>query len=156
LILGTGEEKYHFLLEELQRRYRSKLKVYIGFDEILAHKLYAAADMILIPSLYEPCGLVQFIALRYATIPIGHKVGGLKDTISEFDPLLGKGEGFLFSPYEKENFLDAIKKALYIYKHKSDWQKVQYNALKKDFSWYNSAKKYNLLYKKVSSLSWEH
>ncbi|HRZ67596.1 MAG TPA: glycosyltransferase, partial [Candidatus Omnitrophota bacterium] len=148
ILLGTGEEKYHRLFEDISRRIPHKASINLKFDEALAKKIYAGCDMFLMPSRYEPCGLGQIISLRYGTIPVVRNTGGLADTIKEFDASTGSGNGFLFGNYDAWELFDAVKRAISIYKQKKLWAKLVSNAKRCDFSWDKSAKKYLELYGK--------
>lgn len=149
ILLGTGEAKYHILFEKMKRKYSKKASIHLKFDAVLAKKIYAGSDMFLMPSRYEPCGLGQLISLRYGTIPIVRKTGGLADTIIEYNPKIGRSNGFVFEKYNTNGFFNAIKRALVIYRDKSAWRKLVTRAMKSDFSWESSAKKYIGLYKKI-------
>ena len=142
-ILGVGSPDYEKKLLELSQKYPKNISAQIKFDPVLAQKIYAGADIFLMPSKFEPCGLGQMIAMRYGTIPIARQTGGLVDTIDD-----GK-TGFLFKEYQVEVFLKTIKKVLNLYQDKREWQKLMRAAMKKDFSWTLSAKKYLKLYKKL-------
>ncbi|MDP2939318.1 MAG: glycogen synthase GlgA [Candidatus Omnitrophota bacterium] len=152
VFLGTGEIKYHLILENIAKKYPKNISLHIKFDDTLAHKIYAGCDMFLMPSGYEPCGLGQMISLKYATIPIVFKTGGLADTIVDFDPLTEEGNGFVFDYYHKDDLLKTLKCAIYFYKDKTVWHKLLKRAVKYDFSWKESAKKYLDIYKKCLSL----
>ncbi len=147
ILLGTGEGKYHILFEEMQMKYPKKASIHLKFDAVLAKKIYAGSDMFLMPSRYEPCGLGQLISLRYGTIPIVRKTGGLADTIIEYNPKTNRGNGFLFEKYDANELFGAIKRAVLLYKDKSAWRKLVLKAMKYDFSWEGSAKRYIELYK---------
>lgn len=149
ILLGTGEEKYHRLFEEIKKRVPHKTSINLKFDKLLAKKIYSGADIFLMPSRYEPCGLSQMISLRYGTIPVVRRTGGLADTITEFDPYTTRGNGFVFERYDARDFFDAVKKAVDIYKQKGLWAKLVSNAMKCDFSWDKSAEKYLEVYKKL-------
>jgi len=149
VILGIGDEHFHRVLSDLQVRYSRSISLTIGFDNALAHKIYAGADIFLMPSRYEPCGLGQLIALRYGTIPVARRTGGLTDTIAEYDPSSGAGTGFLFDGYSKDKMLGAINRAADAFKDKKAWELIQHNAMSQDFSWRKSAKQYITLYKKT-------
>lgn len=149
LILGTGEERYHQALRDLAKKNREWLKVHIVFDPDMAKQMYAGSDFFLLPSLYEPCGLGQMIALRYGTIPLVRETGGLADTVVEFDPATGEGNGFVFQEYKPEALVDAIRRAVKVFKKKKEWQQLQQNAFACDYSWEVSAKKYVELYQSV-------
>ena len=148
-ILGIGDEHFHKVLSDLQAKYSGSISLTIGFDDILAHKIYAGADIFLMPSLYEPCGLGQLIALRYGTIPAARRTGGLNDTITEYDFSTGAGTGFLFDMYSSDDMLKAIRRAVEAFKNKKDWEQIQHNAMSQNFSWHKSAKEYAALYRKV-------
>jgi starch synthase len=149
VILGTGEEKYHHWLEQEAPKYPGKLGVKIAFNNALAHLMEAGADMLLMPSLYEPCGLNQIYSLKYGTIPIVRATGGLKDTITQVHPKTGKGTGFLFEEYSAEAFLKAIHTALAAYENQKLWPKIVQNAMSQDFSWTKSAQAYLDLYNRL-------
>ncbi len=153
VLLGTGEEKYHILFENLARRYPKKTGISIAYDNSMAHKIEAGADMFLMPSRYEPCGLNQMYSLRYGTIPIVRATGGLDDTIVEFDPKTGQGNGFKFHRYDAGDFLAAINRAMEQYRRKRTWDKLIENAMRCDFSWDASAKKYLRLYKRLLGIT---
>lgn len=152
LILGTGEEHYHQALRDLAKKNRDWLSVHIVFDPSTAKQMYAGSDFFLLPSFYEPCGLGQMIALRYGTIPVVREIGGLADTVSEFNPVTGSGNGFVFQDYRAEALVDAIRRAVKSFKKKKEWQQLQQNAFACDFSWEASAKKYVELYKNVKPI----
>lgn len=149
VLLGTGEEKYHQLLRDVAKKNKKWFGVHILFDAKMAKRIYAGADMLLFPSYYEPCGLGQIIGLRYGAIPIARAVGGLADTIREFDPETREGNGFLFEDYSSEAFMAAILRALKLFKQEKVWKGLVKNAMECDFSWTASAKKYVKLYEAV-------
>ncbi len=144
--LGTGEPKYELLFRELAARFPEKVGVKVAYDNTLAHKIEAGADMFLMPSRYEPCGLNQIYSLRYATVPVVRATGGLDDTIEPFDPGTGRGTGFKFEAYEGRALLDCLRQALAVYKDEKAWRKLQANGMAKDFSWKVSAIEYVRLY----------
>jgi starch synthase len=146
-ILGKGDEKYQRDLKEIARRHKGMISVTIGFDDSFAHRLYAGTDFFLMPSRYEPCGLGQLIALRYGSIPIARRTGGLADTILDYDPLASKGTGFLFSDYTPSAFLDAVKRALCVYTDSRKKPGMITEGMKMDYSWKKSAQRYIDLYK---------
>ncbi|CUU06451.1 starch synthase [Candidatus Kryptobacter tengchongensis] len=149
IVLGTGEPRYEEMLEKIKKKYPKKVGIHIGFSEELAHLIEAGADIFLMPSRYEPCGLNQMYSLRYGTVPIVRKTGGLADTVEEFNPRTGRGTGFLFEKYSGQELLKALKKALSVYKNRKAWLKLMKNGMMKDFSWTASAKKYVELYQKL-------
>ena len=149
IILGTGEEKYHTFLRAAEKKYKGKIAVHIGFDEELAHRIEAGADMFLMPSKFEPCGLNQMYSLRYGTVPIVRNTGGLADTVTDYKK--PGGNGFLFNKYDAKEFMAVIKTALKVYEDKDKWYKILRAGMTLDFSWKVSAKKYTALYKKLVS-----
>ncbi len=150
IVLGAGEYKYQQALGELRQKHGESIAVRFAFDEPLAHRIMAGADMLLAPSRYEPCGLTQIYALKYGTVPIVRITGGLDDTIQQFDPRSGIGTGFKFGAYEPRAFLEQIKEAVKTYADKATWAKLVKQCMKADFSWEESAREYVLLYEKIT------
>jgi len=150
ILLGTGDDMYHALFTTIAKTYPKKTSINLKFDAVLAQKIYAGIDLFLMPSRFEPCGLGQMICLRYGTIPIVRLTGGLKDTIEEFDPKTHRGNGFTFEEYSSRKFLEAIQRALSVYKIKTVWEKLVKKAMSYDFSWESSAREYLGLYKRIS------
>ena len=148
VILGTGDMKYHRILEDIANKFPKTVSVTLGFDNALAHQIYAGSDFFLMPSRYEPCGLGQMISMKYATIPIGYTTGGLADTIINFDPIKNKGNGFLFDSYSTESLLEIMRKAISFYKDKKTWSGLLNRALMSKFSWDESAKQHIKLYER--------
>lgn len=146
VLLGTGEPYYENLFREIQRRYPRKMYAYIGFNGILAQRIYAGADMFLMPSRFEPCGLGQLISLRYGTIPIVRATGGLADTVIDFDSRTGMGNGFSFEEYSARHLVETVHRALRVYENPEQWQHLMLTALSQDFSWARSAAEYMELY----------
>jgi starch synthase len=146
ILLGKGDESFHIGFSEAARKYKGRVSVTIGFDESLAHKIYAGSDFFLIPSKYEPCGLGQLISMRYGSIPLGRKTGGIADTIEDYNPLALKGTGFLFSDFTPSAMLNAIKRAVCLYTDTSKMNKLVSDAMNMDFSWKRSAGRYIQLY----------
>ena len=149
VVLGAGDPKCQERLSKLPTTHPEKIGVKIGFDNALAHKIEAGADMFLMPSRFEPCGLNQIYSLKYGTVPVVRATGGLDDTIEDFDPLSGKGNGFKFAHYSGEAFLSVIKRGIAVYINKKAWKQVVANGMAADFSWERSAKEYVELYQKV-------
>jgi starch synthase len=149
VLLGTGKEKYHLLLENLQKEYPQQLGVKIAFDNVLAHKIEAGADMFLMPSRYEPCGLNQIYSLKYGTVPIVRATGGLDDTIEDFNPLSAEGNGFKFRDYAANCLLEAIKRALQVYRDRPLWERLMVRGMSADFSWKRSASEYLRVYQET-------
>lgn len=147
IILGSGEEKYQKSLSTLASRYAGRVSLNIRFDNRLAHRIYAGSDFFLMPSRYEPCGLGQLISLRYGTVPVVRKTGGLADTIEEFDRRNNSGNGFLFEGYSVEEMLQALSKAYTLYDKEPRLLKaLSEKCMGYDFSWEKSAVKYKELY----------
>jgi starch synthase len=144
--LGTGQPEHEKLFKELAQKYSGRVGVKIGYDNALAHKIEAGADMFLMPSRYEPCGLNQIYSLRYGTVPVVRATGGLDDTIQNFDPKTLQGTGFKFEPYEGRALLQCLRAALKTFREPKSWRAVQTNGMAKDFSWKASAAAYVTLY----------
>ena len=149
VLLGTGEQKYHDLFTRVAHTYPQKAGIRIAYDDRLAHKIEAGADFFLMPSKYEPCGLNQIYSLKYGTIPIVRATGGLDDTITHYDPVSKKGNGFKFVRYEAKEFLNTIKGAIRFYFQPEHWKQLLRNAMTADFSWERSAEAYLHLYRKA-------
>jgi starch synthase len=144
--LGTGEAEYEALFASLAAKYSGRAAVKIGYDNAVAHKIEAGADMFLMPSRYEPCGLNQIYSLRYGTAPIVRATGGLDDTVQSFDPGSRQGTGFKFEEYTGVALLDSVRTALHTYRDQDAWRALQMNGMTKDFSWKASAASYATLY----------
>jgi starch synthase len=145
--LGTGEPRYEQLMRDLQKAYPQKFGVRIKYDNPLAHKIEAGADIFLMPSHYEPCGLNQIYSLNYGTVPVVRATGGLDDTIDAYNPSTGNGTGFKFQAYDGGALLVAIRQALNVYRgDPAAWRRIQINGMGKDFSWQASAVEYARLY----------
>lgn len=149
VLLGTGDEKYHKLFSALQKKYPKKIAALLEFNNEMAHLIEAGSDMFLMPSRYEPCGLNQLYSLRYGTIPIVRKTGGLADTIENANPAKGTGNGFVFTKYDAREMLNTIKFACEVYRDKNVWEIMMLRGMRQDFSWDASAKKYIELYSKA-------
>ncbi len=149
ILLGTGEKQYHTLLETLAKKYNGRFALQLNFDDELSHLIEGAADIFLMPSKYEPCGLNQLYSLKYGTIPIVRSTGGLVDTVKEVNPQKGTGTGFFFNNYKADELLGAVSKAVNLFADQKTWQKIMRNAMSEDFSWTNSAHQYSDLYEKI-------
>ncbi len=149
VVLGTGEEKYENMFRHHAWCNPSKLSANITFSNEMAHKIYAACDLFLMPSMFEPCGLGQLIALSYGAIPVVRETGGLKDTIRSFNEYTGEGNGFSFAPYNPHDMMFTIRRAVDFFSKKDIWSKLVRHAMKEDFSWGESAKKYIELYESL-------
>ena len=146
VILGNGDPYYEQRLKEIADRHYDKMKLILAFDVKLAQRIYAGVDSFLMPSAFEPRGLSQLISLRYGTIPIVHEIGGLADTVWIYDKTKNEGDGFGFKEFNGYQMVQAIKKMLAVYQQKENWQKMQHTAMKSDYSWKNSASKYQWMY----------
>jgi starch synthase len=147
--LGTGEPEFEELFRSLAALYPDKFLIKVGYDNQLAHQIEAGADIFLMPSRYEPCGLNQMYSLKYGTVPVVRATGGLDDTIEEFDGI--EGTGFKFSDYSAEALLVAICKAVETYRQRASWRRLMQNGMEKDFSWTASAKSYAQVYEQVAT-----
>lgn len=153
VILGQGDKRYQDLLLQLQKEKQEFLGIRIAFDEALAHLIIAGSDLFLVPSRFEPCGLTQMYSLRYGTIPVVRAVGGLEDTIEEFDPISLRGNGFKFKEYSAVALVKAIRRALDFYQQPAFWSSLIQNAMVADFSWERAAREYAQLYKRIMSFN---
>lgn len=149
VILGTGDAHYESMLRHYQYKYPDKVSAQIKFDVALSHKIYASADAFLMPSLFEPCGLSQLIAMRYGTLPIVRETGGLKDTVLAYNEFEHTGTGFSFKNYNAHEMLFVLEYALKTYNKKAEWHKIAQHAMNKDFSWQSSAKEYIKIYEGI-------
>ena len=147
VILGTGEDRYENMFRHFDWKYQTKVSANIYYSEALSHKIYASVDAFLMPSLFEPCGLSQLMALRYGTIPIVRETGGLKDTVQPYNEYESTGTGFSFTNYNAHEMLRKIRYAHSVYVDKKrEWNKMIDRAMASDFSWHTSAMKYQELY----------
>ena len=149
VLLGTGEEEYNLLFQKIGQKYPRQAGIRIAFDNVLAHKIEAGADMFLMPSHYEPCGLNQIYSLRYGTIPVVRATGGLDDTIDDFNPMTEEGTGFKFLDYTPPCLLEAIQRAVQVFRNRPVWEKLMVRAMAQDFSWGQSAQEYVKMYEKI-------
>lgn len=147
VVLGTGEERYENSLRHFDWKYADKVSANIYYSDALSHKIYASCDAFLMPSLFEPCGLSQLMALRYGTVPIVRETGGLKDTVQAYNEYESNGTGFSFTNYNAHEMLRTIRYAERIYyDRKREWNKIIDRAMAADFSWHVSARKYQEMY----------
>ena len=144
---GSVEE----LFRRLATQYKTKMAVRIAYDNTLAHKIEAGADMFLMPSRYEPCGLNQIYSLRYGTVPVVRATGGLDDTIEDYDAATGQGTGFKFTAYTGAALLETVLRAVAVFAEPAHWKKLMLNGMKKDFSWERSAGEYANLYAELAA-----
>jgi starch synthase len=152
VVLGTGEPKYEEFFRALALAYPDRAGVKIAYDDVLAHKIEAGADMFLMPSRYEPCGLNQIYSMKYGTVPVVRATGGLDDTVESFDVEHGTGTGFKFAEYSGAALLYAVKQALHHYADERIWKRIQLNGMAKDFSWKAPAAEYAKLYQAARAL----
>jgi starch synthase len=142
VILGSGDSATEKRFKQAEQHYRDKLRVIIGFDNPVAHKVQAGCDMFLMPSRFEPCGLTQMYALKYGTAPVVRSTGGLADTVREFDPQTGTGDGFVFARYEPDAIVGALARAVSVFNRPELWQRLVQNCFAADFSWNHAAESY--------------
>lgn len=150
VVLGSGNPYYEELFIQTERENPGKMRTIIDFNEDLAHEIYAGADFFLMPSLSEPCGLAQMIAMRCATIPLVRAVGGLAETVEPYKATQKNGSGLTFKNFTSQDFEKTVNRALEIFNNKEDFVQIRKNAMNKDFSWEKSAKKYFEIYEKIS------
>ena len=156
VLLGSGDKPYEEKIKDAAARYNGRMSVKIGFDNSLAHLIEAGADIFLMPSVYEPCGLNQMYSLKYGTVPVVRSTGGLNDTVKEYDPSSEKGNGFKFKDQSADQMLSALKKAMDVYHDKQRWLRLLKACMLYDFSWDRSAADYELLYKAYAIKSYLH
>lgn len=147
VVLGIGEQQYHELFQSLAARYPEQVAIFLTFNSELAQAIYAGCDMFLMPSRFEPCGLGQLIAMRYGGVPVVRSVGGLADTVQEYDPNTGSGNGFTFTNYDPWEFFAAIVRAIELYRFKDAWRILQQRCMAADHSWNASARRYVEIYR---------
>jgi starch synthase len=152
VVLGSGDKAYEEMFVRLNKQFPNKIAVRVAYDNAIAHKIEAGADMFLMPSRYEPCGLNQIYSLKYGTVPIVRATGGLDDTIEPWDARSGKGTGFKFIEYNGESLLLTVKQALQAYRDQTSWQVLMRNGMSKDFSWSASAREYGKIYERVKQM----
>ena len=149
VVLGTGEKRYQEMLTYFMNRYPKKMHVHVGYSEEEAHEIYAACDGFLMPSLFEPCGLSQLMAMRYGTLPIVRETGGLKETVIPYNQYTHQGTGFSFANYDALEMLGCIHYAMEIFRDKKEWRHLMTQAMERDSSWEHSAGEYLRLYKRL-------
>ncbi|MDD5504959.1 MAG: glycogen/starch synthase [Candidatus Omnitrophica bacterium] len=152
VLLGSGELKYHNILSDIAKKLEKKVSINLAFDAVLAQKIYAACDIFLMPSRYEPCGLGQLISFRYSTVPVVRKTGGLADTVYEYDPDTEKGNGFVFADSTPGQLLEAVSRAVKVYNDRQRWMRLIKKIADYDFSWSASAHEYIRIYKKAAGV----
>jgi starch synthase len=152
VLLGTGERRYHDFFRCVGERYPGQAAIALAFDGGLAQRIYAGADMFLMPSRYEPCGLGQMIAMRYGTIPVVRRTGGLADTVADYRPSTGEGNGFVFENYTPDACFVALLRAVEAFRRPAEWRLLQRQGMEADFSWGASARQYVELYRQAQAL----
>lgn len=148
VVLGTGDRKYEDMFKHFSHHF-DNLAAAITFDEEIAHKIYAGADLFLMPSLFEPSGLSQMISQRYGTVPVVRETGGLRDTVEHYNKFTGEGSGFTFGSYNAHELLFAVKRAIDLYDHKKEWRQLVKSIMQLDTSWKQSGHKYKALYEEL-------
>jgi starch synthase len=149
ILLGTGERRYEDLWLAQAARRPERIGVRIGFDEGLAHLIEGGADIFLMPSRFEPCGLNQMYSLRYGTLPLVRATGGLFDTVRNYDPKTGEGTGFTFDEYSPQALLGTLRWALDVYRDRGVWRRMQASGMQLDHSWDASAREYVKVYERA-------
>jgi starch synthase len=150
IISGVGDEHYENVFRHYAWKYPDRVSANIYYKEETSHWIYASCDALLMPSQFEPCGLSQLIALKYGTVPIVRATGGLADTVEPYNEYENSGTGFSFNNYNAHEMLSIINYAKYIYyENPKEWEKLVIRAMEKDFSWKNSAKEYEELYRNL-------
>ncbi len=149
VVIGTGEPRYEYMFRHYAAQFPDKVSANIVFDNTLAHQAYAAADLVLMPSKQEPCGLTQLIAMRYGTVPIVRETGGLYDTVPAYNTETGEGLGFTFQTYNAHDMLDAIRRAIGLFHDKEHWDRLRLSDLNNDSSWDRSVQEYWQIYRSV-------
>jgi starch synthase len=149
VVLGSGEGRYEEFFTRMQHRYPAKVSFYSGFQNSLAHLIEAGSDIFLMPSQFEPCGLNQIYSLRYGTIPVVRKTGGLNDTVEQYSPASGEGTGFVFEHFTAEGLRWGIEAAVSTFHNRDAWVRLMRNAMSRNFSWDVQVKHYLELYARL-------
>lgn len=154
VVLGTGESRYEDMFRYYQSKYPLKMSANITFNNQLAHKIYAACDLLLVPSRFEPCGLSQMIALKYGTLPLVRETGGLKDTVTSYNEQTKEGNGFSFANYNGDDLWYTVGRALnFYYERRQEWDNIQQAGMRCDYSWKESSAKYVALYQRLCGIN---
>ncbi len=149
IVLGDGDSRYKEMIKNLSEKFPEKIKYFFEFDSELPHLVFAGSDALLMPSKFEPCGITQMQAMKYGCIPIVRKTGGLASTVNDFNPRKNEGTGFVFEDYDPMSLYTAITRAYATFETKNHWNKIVKRAMKNDFSWKYSAKRYLLLFHQI-------
>lgn len=152
VVVGSGDSNYMSFFQHLAEKYPQQVAGHFTFDDVLPHRLFSGADVVLIPSKFEPSGLTQMEAMRYGTVPLVRKTGGLADSVIDYNPRTQKGTGFVFEAFDHFSFFGTVVRALETYRSPKIWQSIQQQGMKSDFSWIRSAKEYGTLFEKAISL----
>ena len=150
MALGSGDAHYESFLASLQQRYPDRVVFHRGYSDPLAHWVEAASDIFLMPSLYEPCGLNQMYSLRYGTIPIVRRTGGLADSVQQYDEATGQGTGIVFDDFDVPAMAWALGRALDLHARPAEWRRLVGNAMAQDFSWQRQGALYEQLYDELA------
>ncbi|HJU28943.1 MAG TPA: glycosyltransferase, partial [Candidatus Binataceae bacterium] len=142
VMLASGDPELERFFSGSQYRYPRAMRVLTGFDNAMAHRIQSGADMFLMPSRFEPCGLTQMYALKYGTAPIVRATGGLRDTVAQFDLASGAGNGFVFSEYQPDALADAVRRAAAVFADRENWARLMGNCFSANFSWSRTAREY--------------
>jgi starch synthase len=152
VVAGTGDQHYHSMFQRLAARYPQQVSIHLTFSAEMSQRIYAGSDMLLMPSRFEPCGITQMLAMRYGSIPIVHRTGGLADTVQSFDPESATGNGFSFTRYDPFHLFAEVVRAMEVYKFRPAWQDLMQRAMLADYSWDASAEQYVALYRRAMEL----
>jgi starch synthase len=152
VVSGTGDQHYHYMFQRLAARYPRQVSVNLTFSAEMSQRIYSGADLLLMPSRFEPCGLTQMLAMRYGCIPVVHATGGLADTVQDFDPVAGSGNGFSFQRYDPFQLFGSVVRAVTVYRFADVWHDLMQRAMCADYSWDASAEQYVALYRRAQEL----
>jgi starch synthase len=152
IVSGTGDQHYHSMFQRLAARYPQQVSIHLTFNQEMSQKIYSGSDMLVMPSRFEPCGSTQMLAMRYGSIPVVHRTGGLADTVQDFDPINSSGNGFSFSRYHPFHLFAAIMRALEAYQFTDAWRDLMQRAMLADYSWDASAEQYVAVYRRAQEL----